>query len=95
MTTATITQQPSVAVVPFTPKQLGVLDAQEHEPFAPEMYFGRMADRVDYAHGFHSVNRSLIAADFLEAAYLAQVERDEAERAHYDECRNMGCPGGL
>jgi len=84
-----------LAAAPLTPRQLGIQDAQEHEPFAPEMYFGRMWDRVEYAHGFHSVNRSLIAADFLEAAYLAQIERDEAERAHYEDVRNMGCPGGL
>lgn len=95
MTTATITRPPSAAVSPLTAHQLGALDAQEHKAFAPETYFGRMADRVDYAYGFHSVNHSLIAADFLEAAYLAQMEREEAERAHYDECRNMGRPGGL
>jgi len=79
----------------FTPKQVGILDAQEHKPFAPETYYARMWDRVEYASGFRSVNNSLIAADYIQAAYLTQMELDEDERAHYEECRNMGRPGGL
>ena len=34
-------------------------------------------------------------ADYSEDDYLAWYEDDEAERAHYEDVRNMGRPGGM
>jgi len=68
-----------------TPDQLGMLDAEQDEPFAPEMYYGRTHDRALYALGFLSVQPDNAPA----LAYMRSVEESDIELITYNAYGDM------
>ena len=65
--------------------QLGYLDAHEAEPFAPEAYFARRFQCLEYARGFAARNPACrISADYI-TCYGLQDAPEPPDWLHDDE----------
>ena len=64
----------SIAQLP-TPDEIGMWDAEQGYPFAPESYYSRTHDMALYAAGFLSVQPGNVAAN----AYMRSVEEQADE----------------
>jgi len=69
----------SIAQLP-TPDEIGMWDAEQGYPFAPESYYSRRNDMALYAAGFLAVQPENAAA----LAYMRSVEEEDVVLVTYN-----------
>jgi len=69
----------SIAQLP-TPDEIGMWDAEQGYPFAPESYYSRRNDMALYAAGFLAVQPDNSAA----LAYMRSVEEEDVVLVTYN-----------
>lgn len=67
------------------PDEIGMWDAEQGYPFAPESYYSRRNDMVLYAAGFLAVQPDNVAAN----AYMRSVSEDDIELITYNAYGDM------